>query len=279
MAAGCIRAHLKVRQRRQHGQAGRSDGGLGHIGSAKGIRLFLPLVVGKGRARIEDLPQRPIRIKMETGCLDGFHGTGKTAYQIPAHVGILASLTGKHEGGFSGNAWCRVVINPLNGQYGRFTFADNRHGLLQSVLQAVALKGGVYHQDQPVRVVGGKCTPEPSRRLRQRGGVGGIAKIFFKSEKPLGDCRCIDSRESQNLHRAIPGDLFFVRSILFEHHMKIAATESKGTDTAATWGVFGGKPGPWGGIEVKGTGFDSQLRVGFACLECGRENFVVERKR
>ncbi len=138
MTAGRIRLHIEVRQRRKHGQTHRSDGRLGHIGPAKGIRLPLPLVVGKGRARKQDLPQRRFLIKLVTGSLDGFHGTGKGADEIPSHMGILASLAGKHESDFSGSLWRRIVIDTLNGRGSGLACSDNVDGLLQSVFQAVA---------------------------------------------------------------------------------------------------------------------------------------------
>ena len=57
VSTGGIRPQVEVVQNRKHGQTYRTDGGLGHIGAAKGIRLLLLLVVGKGGARIKDFTQ------------------------------------------------------------------------------------------------------------------------------------------------------------------------------------------------------------------------------
>ncbi len=114
---------------------------------------------------------------------------------------------------------------------------------------------------------------------QHRGIEGFFKKTFIELLKAVDDCRCIRTREGQDFHRTIPGDLFFVRLILFENHMEIAAAETKRADTTAPRGAICAKPGSRGGVEVKGTGFDSQFRVGLVRLECGREDLVVERKR
>ncbi len=98
--AGGIRPQVKGLQNREHGQADRTDGGLGHIGPAKAIRLLL--VAGKAGAWKKDFPQGRCLVKLPADRFNSVHGTGKTAGKIPAHVYILAPLAGKHEGGFSG---------------------------------------------------------------------------------------------------------------------------------------------------------------------------------
>jgi hypothetical protein len=100
VSAGGIRPQVKVVQNRKHGQADRTDGGLGHIGPAKAIRLLL--VIWKGRGAEKGFPPAD-------GVWSNWLLTASTASMAPGKqqerslpMFILASLSGKHEGDFSG---------------------------------------------------------------------------------------------------------------------------------------------------------------------------------
>ena len=140
----------------------------------------------------------------------------------------------------------------------------------------LGIEGGVYHHDQSVGMAGRKIGSQHPGRAGQQRLVIAIGEVRIDLVQAVGNRRGIRPREGQNLHRPIPGDLHFFTLVLFEHHMKITAAESEGTDTAASRMVGFRKPGPQGGVQIKRAGLNFQLRIRVVRLERRWKNFVIE---
>ena len=97
----------------------------------------------------------------------------------------------------------------------------------------------------------------------------------FKALNILFEPMLIQGGERNDFFRSVPGDLFFLFPVFFDHHVKIAAAETECTDACPARMFFFGKPGSGLGVQVKGTFVNVQFGVRFMDFQGRWEHFVI----
>ena len=213
---------------------------------------------------------------MGGGGFDGRHGRGKAAGQIPGHMGVLASLSGKKKGDVAGGPRSGVKIDSLSAQILGFTGAHDIQGRPNARTHLGKRQGRIEDHDQAMVVVSSETRPQFPGGGVYPGRRHPILEQAIQFNKSLANAFDIHSGKGQDFDGSVPGDLRFFRPVFFEHDVKVAAAETKCADAAPAGSVIGWEPRSGGGIQIKRTGFDLQFGVGCCSLQCRWQDFVVQ---
>ena len=252
-----------------------TEGRLGHFGGLQPRDVGLTAGIIETAARIDRFGEATAgadRIsKRLIGGLDRGEVCGELQRQLGEHPGILRSLTGKEDGELAGSS-AAGKVDAIRSLPGRLS-----PRLRQHTQGALDLGRGIalpffHHQRQAtpllrVELLAARMRGETELRPRGFGREG--AQEGFQS-------RAIAGAEGGNLHLAAFVDDDFLRRVLFEKTVKVAAAETEGTDPGTAWVGRMGDPGTGLRVEIEGTALGNDDVLGFLHLEGRRQDFVVQ---
>ena len=267
----------ETRQNPSGAETHRPQRGLCHFSRLQRIPRLVPLLVVKGRMRINQIVQTARRLsgaigKHPVGIRESEMEFRKLQGQVPEHSGVLGALTGKQQGRPAG-FFSVAVENPIGGLpeslAGSFAHEPQRPVALRRPI-------GLPVDNQNQAFGRGSIGSSQLRGAGAQGIPGFVGGHFLE---PGLQCGAVCTAERQNLDIPRPVDDAFFRLVLFEQTVKVAPAEAQGADPGAARIISVRYPGAALRIDIERRIIAAELILGLIDLDRRRQGLMIERQR